>query len=77
MSSLTSSDQVIHKSKDLSITLETWRGQGIKVFSFNAANGLMLRVRFEDGAFSVIFNRGNVEVPNNEAHPVVLSLSKR
>ena len=72
---MSTTDKIIYKDKDLTVTLETWRGPGINLFDFEV-NGLLLRVRSENGVLSVIFNRGEVEVPNDEAHPVVLSLRK-
>ena len=68
-------DVVIHKSKGLKVTLQTWRGQGIKVFEFES-DGVMLRVRFEDGKFSVIGNEGKIEIPNSASDPFCFVLSK-
>lgn len=70
------SDVIIHNSEGLKVTLQTWRALGDKLFEFEA-EGVILRVRFTKGVLSVIFNKGQIEIPNSDSNPVAVVLSKR
>jgi hypothetical protein len=68
-------DVVIHESKDLKVTLQTWRGDGSRLFQFESGE-LLLRVNFINGEFVVITNQGKVQIESTASCPASFRLSK-